>query len=240
MSIELTGVIIAKNEAKDLPETLQAWRPLCRELILVDNNSNDATPDIALRHGAKVLEAGFGEEGYSGLRNTGLDVVETSHALVFDADERPTVELQKEILEIVAKGRNQVAYSILRSNFVFGRALLHGRFYPDWQIRLFPSSVRYVGIVHERPSISEDIEIQELTGTINHYTYTSILEYLSKMRTYARLSAQQGLPIPTWHDTYETMKKNGKHRAGYRDGWRGFLMVAGDAYHDYHMRKSST
>ena len=240
MSIELTGVIIAKNEAKDLPETLQAWRPLCRELILVDNYSSDATPDIALRHGAKVVEAGFGEEGYSGLRNSGLDEVITSHVLVFDADERPTVELQKEILEIRDRGSHRTVYSILRNNFVFGRALLHGRFYPDWQIRLFPSSVRYVGIVHERPKISEDIEIQELSGTINHYTYTSMREYLTKMKTYARLSAQQGLPIPTWQDTYETMKKNGKHRSGYRDGWRGVLMVAGDAYHDHHMRKTLT
>lgn len=49
-------VVPARNEAGDIGETLGAIRATGdHELIVVDGNSSDATPDIAREHGARVV-----------------------------------------------------------------------------------------------------------------------------------------------------------------------------------------
>ncbi len=57
MPLQTIVIIPARNEGELLPETLESLSNLSR-LIVVDDGSRDATPDIARRLGAEVLSSG--------------------------------------------------------------------------------------------------------------------------------------------------------------------------------------
>ena len=59
MALETAAVIPARDEAATLADTLQALRtiPDLSHLIVADDGSRDATPDIALAHGAELVRA---------------------------------------------------------------------------------------------------------------------------------------------------------------------------------------
>jgi len=54
--MSVSFVVPARNEAEHVGETLDAIRATGdHELVVVDGNSDDATPDIAREHGARVV-----------------------------------------------------------------------------------------------------------------------------------------------------------------------------------------
>ena len=237
MSFELTGLVIARDEALDLPDCLSSWGAVCDELVVVDNESRDETPEIARSFGAKVVEAYMEDEtGFAGLRNTGLNAVETSHVLVFDADERPTPILLASIRDAVGAKREDTAYRFLRRNAAFGGWLDHGRFGEDWQTRLFTSDVRYTGIVHETPQLSDTVETLDLAGIAEHFTYSTLKEYKAKMRHYTEKQAQLQTK-PSFGYMLGAPIYNLVVRQGYKDGWRGIALALGDGWRAHLVRK---
>ena len=87
-------IVPARNEADSLPnllDGLMAMRHDGDEVIVVDDRSTDATPDIAARYGATVIDAGDLPEGWTGKSWACHRGVEhsTGSVLVFlDADVR--------------------------------------------------------------------------------------------------------------------------------------------------------
>lgn len=80
----ISVVIPAVNEAAELPATLRRLQaiPEIREIIVVDGGSADATRDIALSHGCRVLESppGRGRQMRFGAQHATGDVVMLVHA----------------------------------------------------------------------------------------------------------------------------------------------------------------
>ena len=237
MKAGITGLVIAKNEAVDLPDCLRDLTALCDQTIVVDNESSDDSAAIARSMGARVLRLSMDEQGYAGLRNAGLDNVDTAQVFILDADERISAGLY----EAIAHTRNQAgkaaAYTVRRRNYAFGKPLDHGRFGMDKQIRLIPSTVRYTGLVHEKPVLPEDMPVFDLDGRLEHFTYASIREYKDKMRLYAALSARQGAVPPPLHAACKLALYNLIRLEGYKDGWRGLLMASGDGWSEYLLRR---
>ncbi|SFF22805.1 Glycosyl transferase family 2 [Paenibacillus catalpae] len=84
----LLGVhIIVRNEEDMLSECLDSIRGIADELIVVDTGSTDGTVDIALRYGARVINAEW-KDDFSFVRNLALEHARTVWVLVLDADER--------------------------------------------------------------------------------------------------------------------------------------------------------
>lgn len=83
-------IVPAYNEAAFLPDTLQALsaamadRAQTAELIVVDNNSNDETADIATTHGARVVFEPVNQ--ISRARNAGAAVATGRYLIFVDAD----------------------------------------------------------------------------------------------------------------------------------------------------------
>jgi (heptosyl)LPS beta-1,4-glucosyltransferase len=232
--IGITGVVIAKNEAMDLPRALEQWSQVCDKGILVDDGSTDDTARLAEEYGFDVIETHMGEKGFASLRNLGLSAVETELALVFDADETPDKYLLDSVNQV--KSSNTPGhFRIDRTNVVLGRPILHGRWGRDKQIRLMPPDTRYHGIVHEHPVVCDDIPVTDLAGTILHRPYKELDEYIQKMRAYANQNAERNLAEQ--HEIglgYIVMRLGGNFviRQGFRDGWRGLLLAIGDVWYD--------
>lgn len=100
-------IIPAYNEAQQLPLTLPAIRAAMSavaargELIVVDNNSSDATARVAEQHGAKVVFEPINM--ISKARNAGAKAALSSVLIFIDADTRPSAELLNATLEHMSR-----------------------------------------------------------------------------------------------------------------------------------------
>lgn len=111
MQADYSIIIPAYNEALELPATLEAVRraiaeqSLNGECIVVDNNSNDKTPEIARRHGAdRVVFEPFNQ--ISRARNAGAKVSQGRYLIFIDADTRIDPELLSEALKLLESGKH--------------------------------------------------------------------------------------------------------------------------------------
>lgn len=103
------GVIIpTRNEALALPSVLPAIPPWVAEVIVVDNASNDGTPEIARRYGARVVSEprrGYGRACLAGIAALSPDV-DTVIFMDGDASDRPEDMLR--LLAPIAAGEAEM------------------------------------------------------------------------------------------------------------------------------------
>ena len=82
-------------------------------------------------------------------------------------------------------------YKLPRVLYIGDRAIAHGGFYPDAQLRLFKKAKGRFGLrlVHE--AIKMDGPVKQLKHSMDHYAYRDIAAFEQAMDKYARLSAQE-------------------------------------------------
>jgi glycosyl transferase family 2/tetratricopeptide repeat protein len=79
--------MIVKDEAAALPACLASAGRGVDEAVVVDTGSTDGTPDIARRHGARVISWPWRDD-FAAARNQALRHARGEWALILDADER--------------------------------------------------------------------------------------------------------------------------------------------------------
>ena len=108
MAIDYSIIVPAYNEAEWLPSTLAAIRPamaqqsLVGELIVCDNNSTDATAEIAASLGARVVFESHNQ--ISRARNRGAREAQGRYLVFIDADTLISAELLNQALERMHSG----------------------------------------------------------------------------------------------------------------------------------------
>lgn len=108
MGIDYSLIIPAYNEEKWLPKTLEALHlamenvALSGELIVVDNNSSDATASVAKQAGASVVFEPVNQ--ISRARNSGARVARGNYFVFVDADTLISTELLQQALDNLSKG----------------------------------------------------------------------------------------------------------------------------------------
>jgi hypothetical protein len=223
----LTALVVAKNEARELPGCLAALRWASQIIVVVDATSVDATESIARRLADLAIVRRF--DDFASQRNAGLAHATGDWILSVDADERVTPELRTEIERSISHAQNTVAYRVpIRSN-LFGHTFRYSGTQNDRPVRLFRREAgRWIGRVHET------IELKGHVDTLSHYlthtTHETIQEFLIKMNLYTDLEAlqlYQSGTRPRWTDLTLTplwtfARVYLKHQ-GFRDGAAGFL-----------------
>jgi glycosyltransferase involved in cell wall biosynthesis len=226
------------NEEANLPRTLETVR-WADEIIVVDSGSRDRTIEIAQSFGAKTTYHAFG--GHGEQKNVALDLCSSDWTLLLDADEPLTPELQQEIRQLLAcedgRAPKYDAYWIPRLNFIFGRWMRHGGFYPDRKLRLFR---RGVARLSEGVGPHSTPQFQGPRGKLKHdmlhYAYPDLNIYLEHMNRYsseiALLLEKQGrisrsLAAFLWNGVANpaaTFIYNYFFRLGFLDGREGLLL----------------
>jgi glycosyltransferase involved in cell wall biosynthesis len=234
----LSVAMIAMNEEANLPRTLETVR-WADEIIVVDSGSRDRTIEIAQSFGAKTTYHAFG--GHGEQKNVALDLCSSDWTLLLDADEPLTPELQQEIRQLLAcedgRAPKYDAYWIPRLNFIFGRWMRHGGFYPDRKLRLFR---RGVARLSEGVGPHSTPQFQGPRGKLKHdmlhYAYPDLNIYLEHMNRYsseiALLLEKQGrisrsLAAFLWNGVANpaaTFIYNYFFRLGFLDGREGLLL----------------
>lgn len=182
----LSVVIIALNAASQIEACLKS-AAFADEIVVVDSGSRDATREIALKYGARVLHQdwlGFGRQKQFAVEQASHDWV-----LCLDADERASDPLRASIVEALQAPCFQ-AYRMPRCNRFMGRWLKHGEGYPDWSLRLYDRrAARWSeDAVHEK--VIATAPVGTLRGDLLHESEESLAAYLDKQNRYTSLQAE--------------------------------------------------
>lgn len=231
----LSACIITLNEA-DRIEACLASLAFCDEVVVVDSGSTDGTRERAAARGARVLEHPF--EGYRAQKDFAVAQARHDWVLCLDADERVTPPLQASIEAARDTGFADAAgYRFARATEYFGAFLRHGNAYPDRVLRLFDrrrGGWRGDREIHEHVSV--DGAVRVLAGDLEHRAYRSLDDQLARYRRYAAMMAEHmhargrrghlaNLVVnPGWR-----FLRGYVLRAGFLDGWRGFLFACLEA-----------
>ncbi len=225
----ISAVIITLNEERKIERALKSLQGLADEIVVIDSGSRDATEQICRRYTDRVL---FREwTGYRDQKQFATDQARYPWVLSLDADEALSPELRSELIDWKAGSPGHQGYYLPRITFFLGRWIRHTTWYPDWQLRLFEKSRgRWEGgRIHE--SVTLQGSTGRFSGKLQHYTYSSIDEYLEQLQTFTGLAAADYydagkrsspwrmifLPLTSFFDNYLL-------RRGFLDGTAGLVV----------------
>ncbi len=228
---KLSVVIITLNEERNIERCLRSVQWV-DEVVVVDALSSDRTVEICRKLKARVIQRAW--DGFAPQKQFAVSSASHPWVFVLDADEEISPELGEELRTTLASENMADGYRVNRKSFFLGQWMRYGGWFPDAQIRLFRKTA---GSVSQRP-VHEGIDVQgrvgQLVNPLNHYTYHSIEQYLSKLNIYTSLDVSNKLlekphtvrwynfllnPISVFLRMYVAL-------GGFRDGFRGFLLAA--------------
>lgn len=233
----LSLIVIARNEAGNIAECLES-ASFADEMVVVDNGSQDDTPTIARRMGARVVD-GSRLTDFSRLKSLALTRAGGEWVLSLDADERVTPELGEEIVKLLAGKPQHDGYLIPRRNYYFGKFLRFGGHYPDRQLRLMRREKASLDRLPVHESFRVEGSVGRLHSPLLHYTYSTIGEYFRKQSTYIPLMADnmakrrlgRSLPARLYYlcikPTVRFLRRY-LFKLGFLGGYAGFLAAVLD------------
>lgn len=136
--MNLTVVILTKNEEKHIERCLASVAPFAMHCLVVDSGSTDRTVELARAAGAEILENPW--VNYATQMNWGIDRVrpEADWVMRLDADEVVTPELAREITQrLPGLGPEVDGVFVSRRMTFLGRSIRHGGIFPVRVLRLF-------------------------------------------------------------------------------------------------------
>lgn len=184
----LSVIVITKNEEHNITDCLESVK-WADELIVVDDNSEDKTVEIARRFTGRVYVKPW--EGFAAAKNFGLQQCTGDWVLWLDADERVSIELRKLVQAVLNQGvTGFVGYEVSRKAFFLGKWIKHCGWYPGYVLRLFR---RESGHWSDK-KVHEHLDLEGKVGRLNadllHYTDPNLWHYFDKFNRYTTLAAE--------------------------------------------------
>ena len=168
-------------------------------------------------------------------KNWAIQHCNNEWVLQIDSDE----ELNKDAESIIRRaissvGKNVHCHKMPRKNFVLGKWVKYGGFYPDWQFRLFRKEYgRWLDKeVHSKVIVPGEINV--LNTPIIHHGMPNISKQLANLDRYTKYEANQLSKIGKKFSYIKWLVgpiyifiKRYFMLMGFRDGWRGLFLSIG-------------
>ena len=223
----ISCVIIAKNAASTLTNTLDSLAYF-DEVILYINNSSDSTEDIARSYAnVKLIQGEF--IGFGPSKNKAASFAENDWILSLDADEVLSDDciqnLQQTMLDELC------IYTILRENFYQSAKITH-----CWGKDIIPRLYNKNKTAFTDKSVHETIiedgfHIKHIKGTIQHYPYATISDFITKLDRYSTLYAKDNTgkkstsPLKAIINAHFAFFKTYVLKFGFLDGYPGIIIA---------------
>ena len=229
--MNISVVIITKNEAHIIANTLQSLQTVTNDIVIVDSGSTDETVNICKQFMATIIETNW--EGYGLTKNKGAAAAKYDWILSLDADEAIDEKLKQSLRRLCLKDENEV-FKITRRNFFCNKLIRFGEWGHDTSIRLFnrKKAAWNNAAVHENLVFPEDVTVIKLKGNILHYTVQNRREYDAKTDEYARMNAKKYFIAgkkPVFFKQYFSpvfaFLQHYIFRLGFLDGKEGFIIA---------------
>lgn len=237
--MRLSVVIIAKNEADIIGNTLQSLQGLTDDIVIVDSGSTDDTVSIGKQFSASIIETGW--QGYGPNKNKGINAAKNDWILNLDADEAIDEELKKYLLTLELANDN-IVYEVNFKNFFCGKQIRFGEWSGDKHVRLFNRTKTKWNdaAVHESLLLPPGVQTKSLKGNILHHTSNSIDDHISKTIAYAKLNAEKYFRQNKQAGFFKLRVAPGltffQHyilRLGFLDGWEGYFIAKTTAWYTF-------
>lgn len=229
MKTPITIAIMAKNEEKRIRPCLESVK-WADEVLVLDDESTDATAQIAESYGARVIKRKLDIEGRH--RNFLYSHAKNEWVLSLDADEHVTPELAKEITDTLQSAKDQFAgYAIPMKNFIGTRWIKTAGYYPSARLKMYKrDKFKYEESgVHPRAFL--DGPCGRLNEHILHYSFRDFSHFITKFNRETDLEAEKwiqdkrkmsfGLALFKATDRFFRAFLTKK---GYKDGFLGFIL----------------
>jgi len=233
--MNITAIVPTLNEEHNILDCLESLAWADRRVVF-DCFSTDRTVDLARQAGAAVMQHLF--ENYAQYHNAAMERVEADWIFFVDADERATPKLAEEVRTVTDGRHEEVAWSVPRHNYIFGRLTLGAGWYPDYQSRLLlRGRVRWERPVHE--VIVADGPEGYLKNPLIHYNYDDLADFVARQEKYTTIDAgillEQGVR-PHFYTPYSQAARHFWWRfatlRGARDGLHGLWLSLLMAYYE--------
>lgn len=230
-SVPISVVIIAKNEEKRLPDCLSSvnW---AKEIVVIDDESQDMTSEIARKAGAKVIRRAMDIEGRQ--RNFGFDQAGQPWILSLDADERVSPELAEEMARAIQNyqgNQKVVGFRLPVRTYIGSRWIRGAGYYPARKARFFRKGRFRYEEAGVHPRALYEGEMVPLNGDIIHYSCTDLGGFINKFNRETTLEAEKWILdgrkmalAKSLRKTIDRFLKNYFLKGGWRDGMMGFVM----------------
>lgn len=182
---KISSIILTKNSEDQIVDCIESVS-FCDDIIIIDENSNDRTVDLAKKNGAVVFS--YKGESFAERRNFAIKKSKSKWIFYIDSDERVTDELKESILKVVNQKKPEYsAYKIKRKNFYLGE---HEWPYIESLERLFDkaSLEGWYGDLHETPKFKGNIG--ELNGFLEHFTHRDLTSMVNKTAEWSKIEAE--------------------------------------------------
>jgi glycosyltransferase involved in cell wall biosynthesis len=185
----VSAIITTFNEEANIAGCIESllW---CDEILVVDSFSADRTPEIA----ASYPRVRFVQRTYYGSaaqKNWAMDQVANDWILIFDADERCTPALQREIETLLAEGPSHDAYTVKRRAYFLDKRIRFSGWQNDRVVRL----VRRGTARYPNRRVHADMDTlgpaPVLRNAMEHYMVESLNEYIPRIMKYSVWGAAQ-------------------------------------------------
>jgi glycosyltransferase involved in cell wall biosynthesis len=229
----LSALVVAHNEEKRLPSCLSKLR-FADEIVVVLDKCTDGSKEIALAHGARIVEGSWDIEGDR--RNTGIEACSGDWILEVDADEHVPPALAEEILRVIAETPWDW-HEILVDNYIGERRVRWGwggsygkAAYPG----LFRKGVKTWGRDRVHPSLTwRGRKGPMLANRLDHYVDKNISDMIRRLDSYSTARARD---LRDKGETWGSFATNCRRmvtrffkcyvrRKGYREGGYGMIIA---------------
>ncbi|MBP7065834.1 glycosyltransferase family 2 protein [Ferrovibrio sp.] len=231
MAPRLSALVVAHNEEAQLGACLERLR-FADEIVVVLDRCTDASRQIAVAAGARLVEGGWPLEGPR--RNAGIDACQGDWIVEVDADERVSPALAEEIRATIQQAAP--GYFLIPFDNYVGQRLVRYGWGAAWGVsaapRLFSRGSKRWGSQRVHPALELKGEKRSLRQPMEHYVDTDISDMLRRLDRYTtaraadlRESGNIGSFGANVRRIFSRFWKCYVARKGYREGQYGFLIA---------------
>lgn len=236
--LPVSVVVVARNEARNLPRCLASVHGWCSEIVVALNNTTDESAAIAAGFGARVVTLEW--RGYRDTKNAALDLARFHWALCLDADEEVSLPLRSELEYAFRSGAmaRHAGARFPRKVWFIDRWITHGDWYPDLSLRLVDRRrSRWGGdaIMHEK--LECDGPVLRLHGDLHHYSFPNLASQVGKINAFAELFVLQqesrGAQFSVLNTLFRSVWRFFRGyvlRRGFLDGFPGLYIAGSNAF----------
>ena len=235
----LSIVIVCKNGAEVIGETIKSFSGLTDDILVYDNGSTDGTKGIVKQSNARLVEGSW--EGFGKTKNKANALAKYDWIISLDADEAMDEELKENLLKQDLTDEMRV-FEFKFKNFLGDKWLRYGEWGDDKHIRLFNrKKINWNDAeVHESLLLPTDVRVISTSGYVLHKTAPDIASYENKMENYAALNAKKYFKQQKRSGSFKmffsavfSFIKNYFFKLGFLDGATGYHCARINAFYTF-------
>ncbi len=233
--VPLSVYMITYNNGRTVERALQSVAGWADEVVVVDTDSADGSPEVMARYTDKVFQ--FGSNVLRDKYQHAQDRCRNAWVLFIDADEWLTADFKREIEGILAEGTTCDGFIADRRNYYLGREIKYGGWYPDREIRLYRKDRgSWKGDLHAK------VHVEGKIGHLkSHYMHAPYADTSDQIRTIDRYSETYANDLKAAGKSFHLINLLGRPlfrffrdyilKRGFLDGVPGLIVAASTVYY---------